>query len=310
MTLSVGLVGCGNWGRNILRDLLDCGARVSVAAPSRATRDRALALGAAAAFESIPELRGLDAYVVATPSVTHAATLDALLGYGKPVFVEKPMTTDVASARRLAAAYGGRLFVMQKWRYHPGIERIRAEIAAGRLGSLEAIRIVRWGWGMPHPDMNSIWHLMPHDLAVTQHWLGRVPPLRSVTVTSPGCTGVIAQLGGGADPLVTLEMSIASPGYRRWFCAIGSDATMELQDSYSPEITVRRGDPVDMKAPEEKIPVGKDMPLLTEIKAFLDHVQGGPPPISSATADLPIIERLAEIDARRAELESALVTPR
>ena len=310
MTLSIGLVGCGNWGRNILRDLRDCGARVSVVVPSQATRDRVLTLGAVAAVDSIGKLGAMDAYVVATPSSTHAQVLDALLRHGKPVFVEKPMTTDVASARRLAAAYDGRLFVMQKWRYHPGIERIRAEIAAGTLGDLQAIRIVRWGWGMPHPDLNSIWHLMPHDLAITQHWLGRVPPLRSVTVTSPRCTGLVAQLGGGPDPLVTLEMSIASPGYRRWFSAIGSKATMELQDSYSAEITVRRGDPVDMKAPEEKIPLPDDMPLMTEIRAFLDHVRGGPPPISSAAADLPIVERLAEIDARRAEVERALVTPR
>jgi predicted dehydrogenase len=39
------------------------------------------------------------------------------------------------------------------------------------------------------------------------------------------------------------------------------------------------------------------MPLLAEIRAFLEHLRGGPPPMTDATEDLAIVERLAEIDA-------------
>jgi predicted dehydrogenase len=299
MTLSIGLVGCGNWGRNILRDLVTCGARVSVAAPSAQTRQRALALGAASAVATIRELGAVDGFVVATPSATHAAVLDQVVRIGRPVFVEKPMTTDVGSARRLAREAKGRLFVMQKWRYHPGIEHIRAQIAAGVVGEIRAIRIIRWGWGNPHDDANPIWHLLPHDLAITLHWLGYVPPLRSVMLTTPlgFDKGIVAQLGSASQPTVTIDMSVVSPVHRRCFAVVGSAATLELSDSYSAEIAVRHGAPGDRQAREKRVPIAQDMPLLAEIRAFLEHLRGGPPPMTDAAEDVLIIERLAEIEA-------------
>jgi predicted dehydrogenase len=299
MTPSIGLIGCGTWGRLILRDLIACGAKVSVVAPSEKTRTLALDSGAASACAGIAELGRMEGFVVATPSITHAAIVDQLLPFGKPVFVEKPMATDLASAQRIAQAGKGRLFVMQKWRYHRGIEYIRARIAAGDLGAVRAIRLIRWGWGLPHPDVNSIWHLMPHDLAITLHWLGYVPPLRSVALTTPLAfdSGLIAHLGGQSHPAVSIEMSTVSPVHRRCFAAIGSKASMELGDSYAPEVVARHGMPGDLRAREERVPIPQDMPLLAEIRAFLEHLRGGPPPMTDAAEDLAIVERLAEIDA-------------
>ena len=39
--LEVGLVGCGNWGRHILRDLVALGCRTTVVARSQESRARA-----------------------------------------------------------------------------------------------------------------------------------------------------------------------------------------------------------------------------------------------------------------------------
>ena len=50
MTVAVGLVGCGRWGRNILHDLIACGARVSIADTSPEAREQALAAAAPAAW--------------------------------------------------------------------------------------------------------------------------------------------------------------------------------------------------------------------------------------------------------------------
>ena len=102
--------------------------------------------------------------------------LDRVLALGPPIFVEKAMTADVASARRVAAAGEGRLFVMDKWRYHPGVEAMRAEIAAGRVGDVLAIRTERWAWGHPHPDIGPLWILAPHDLSIVLHLMGDIPP--------------------------------------------------------------------------------------------------------------------------------------
>lgn len=299
MTRRIGLIGCGAWGRHILRDLKSCGAIVHVVAKSDASRRNAAAQNADSIAAELGDLPPVDGYIVATPSSLHAEIIEALLPTKRPIYTEKPLTTDVASARRIAATAGDRVFVMQKWRYHPVIERMRQEIAAGALGTLLGIHIQRWGWGCPHLDVNAIWILMPHDLSIVLHWLGGIPPLRAVhgTLHGAGDLGLIARLGADGGPPVTIDMSIAAPEQRRSFAVFGSQASLELRDSYDTAIRVRRGPPGDPAASAESIEIGRDMPLLLEIQAFLAHLDGGPPPLSSAAEGLLIVERTAEIDA-------------
>jgi predicted dehydrogenase len=295
----IGLIGCGAWGRHILRDLKACGAVVHVVAPSESSRQNATAHRADSIVTNIVDLPPVDGYVVAVPTSLHAGIIDALLPTGRPIFTEKPMTADVASARRITKAGGDRVFVMQKWRYHPGIDRMRTEIASGAIGEILGIHIQRWGWGCPHSDVNAIWILMPHDLSIVLHWLGGIPPLRFVHPTLPGAidTGMIAQLGESGGPPITIDMSIAAPEHRRTFTIVGSRASLELRDSYDTAIRVRRGTPADPGAKADTIEIGQDMPLLLELRAFLAHLDGGPAPMTSAQDGLLIVERTAEIEA-------------
>src|SRR5688572_19179180 len=99
---TLGLVGCGIWGRNILRDLKTLGHRVWVAEPSPEGRAAALGLadGVVGSLEEFPKVHGL---IVATPASTHAAIVSAGLARGVPILCEKPLTTDVNDARALVA---------------------------------------------------------------------------------------------------------------------------------------------------------------------------------------------------------------
>jgi predicted dehydrogenase len=295
----IGLIGCGAWGRHILRDLKQCGAIVHLAEPSEAARAGAAVHCADSMVEHADDLPPVDGYVIAAPTIQHAEIIEALLPAGRPIITEKPMTADAASARRIAQAGAGRVFVMQKWRYHPGIERMRQEIAGGAVGDVLSIRIQRWGWGDTHRDVSAIWTLMPHDLSIVLHWLGAIPPLLLVRSTVPGAVdhGLIAQLGDPGGPAVTIDMSIAAPQHRRVVTLVGSKASLELRDSYDRTIHVRRGPPADITAAADRIPIADDMPLLLELKAFLRHLEGGPPPMSSAQEGRLIVERTAEIEA-------------
>jgi len=297
--IRIGLIGCGAWGRFILRDLKACDAIVHVVAPSEASRQNAMAHRADSIAGTLAGLPPVDGYVVAAPTSLHADVVDALLPTGRPIFTEKPMTADVASARRITETAGERVFVMQKWRYHPGIERIRQEIANGALGDLIGIHIQRWGWGCPQSDANALWVLMPHDLSIVLHWLNDIPPVRFVrpTLTGPIDTGTIVQLGGPGGVPTTIDMSIAAPEHRRTFTVVGSKASLELRDSYDTTIRVRRGPPADPKAVADTIEIGQEMPLLLELQAFLKHLEGGPTPMTSAQEGLLIVERTAEIEA-------------
>ena len=299
MSLRIGLVGCGRWGRLILRDLLALGAEVQVTCRSEATMAAALSAGAASAGAALPDAGTVDAYVVASPTATHAQVLDALIPTGRPIYVEKPMTADVASARRLAAAAPDRLFVMDKWRYHPAIEAMRREAAAGALGQVLSIKTSRWQWSSPHLDVSPLWILAPHDLSIALHILGRIPPLRDAFAVAPGRPdlGLSARLGD-ADTHVLVDIGVVSAEHRRRCLLVGTKATLELTDAYDDRLLVRRGAPGDPAAIAEVQPVGAEMPLQAELRAFLAHVRGeGPPPMSSAAEGLAVVERLAEIEA-------------
>jgi len=131
----VGLVGCGNWGRHILRDLVSLGCEVPVVARSPESIARAeKGGGASKVVTDTGSFPALDGVVVATPTSTHAAVLDEVLEREVSVFCEKPLTDDPSAARQLAERAPDRLFVMDKWRYHPGVLELAAIARERRLG--------------------------------------------------------------------------------------------------------------------------------------------------------------------------------
>src|SRR5687767_15883213 len=101
---TIGLIGCGDWGRHILRDLKALGCTVPVVARSPASVARATEGGADAVVGELDALGAVDGVVVATPTATHAAVIGALLPLGVPVFSEKPLCPDPHAARALATA--------------------------------------------------------------------------------------------------------------------------------------------------------------------------------------------------------------
>src|SRR6516165_5104155 len=81
----------------------------------------------------------IDAVVFATPHSQHGPQVECAAAAGKPVFMEKPFTLDVASAERAlnaAARAGIVLAVAYPRRFHPAVAELKARIADGRLGVL------------------------------------------------------------------------------------------------------------------------------------------------------------------------------
>lgn len=296
---SICLVGCGAWGRFILRDLVALGARVHVVGRGEESRAAGLAGGAAGAFADVAAVpEAIDGFVVATPTSTHAAVLESLLRFARPIFVEKPMTNNVEAARHLVKVAGNRIFVMDKWRYHPGIEALRDTARSGAIGTIQAVRSHRLGWGHPHPDVDGIWILMPHDLSIAYEILGYLPEARSAFAVGAGLGrwDITAVLGGkDGEPQVVAEVSTIDPAKRRVVTVIGSEGSAALDDSHSNHILVGTGRP-GLPSPEPaQVSVSSELPLLRELKAFLAHVGGGPPPRSSAAEGLLGVERIAAI---------------
>jgi predicted dehydrogenase len=288
----VALVGCGRWGRHILRDLLSLGCEVPVVARSEASVDRAREGNASVIVPDIGSLGPVDGVVVATLTTDHAKVVGETLELGVPVFVEKPLTNEVTSARRLAAAAPDRLFVMDKWRYHPGVLELARIVRSGELGAPVGIHARRVTLGHRYPDVDTVWIHAPHDLAIALEILGEVPPPRSAVpeLVDGELCGITALLG--ESPWVAIEVSAIAPAHRRELRLVCEGGVAQLDGAEAGAVVVGRAGRIDPDSVERR-PIGDEMPLLAELRAFVEHLRGGPPPRSSAADALMIVEAVA-----------------
>jgi predicted dehydrogenase len=288
----IGLVGVGRWGRHILRDLVSLGCEVHAVARSEFSQANAREFGARSIVESVEKLPRLDAAVAAPIVTRHAAVIERLAAHTTgPIFSEKPLTADVEEAERLARALPDRLFVMDKWRYHAGILELARLAGSGTLGEVRGIASRRVSTRNPHPDVNTLWTHAPHDFTIALEVLGEIPPLQSAVgeVVAGELRGATAIFG--AATWMTIEVSDNAPDHRRETRVIGSEAAVILDGGWAEHVTVRRFD----GAPDERIETPGELPLLAELRAFVEHVGGGPAPKSSAAEGLLVVRRVQEL---------------
>jgi predicted dehydrogenase len=288
------MVGCGRWGANVLRDLVALGAEVTVAEPDAHQRERALAAGAHAGVSAAAQLPECDGYVVVTPASTHRAACEQLLGRGVPVFVEKPPCNDLDDVRALARIGDDRLFVMHKWRYHAGIRALGALVKSGRLGVPQQLVTVRIGPEQLPPDVDVLWHLGPHDLSIAVEVLGGVAPIREASATRDA-TGRITQCeatmatDSGPEHRMTLAMGVSDRVRKVVVTGTEASAVLEYPDAPVVAVCMRAGKGV------EEIVVPSTMPLAEELSVFVEHLEGGPAPVSDMATALDIATRLSEL---------------
>jgi predicted dehydrogenase len=320
--LAIGLVGCGRWGRHILRDLQALGAAVTVADPDAAARAQALQQGAAGVADLTQLPPDLAGYVIASPAGQHGRAIEALLERDRPIFVEKPFTTDSASAQRLAAAGRGRLFVMEKWLWHPAVRFLTALARRKDLGPVELLACARLQPDLPIRDVDPVWTLLPHDLSIAREILGTLPEPRLARAERRDgkLVGLVGLLSGGSNPaasrlrdatpllpvpapLLHIEVSAARAERQRSILLGGSEGLAFWSDGAPETVFVGRR-PATARDTRDAINTGDferhevtgEMPLKAELRDFLAHLAGGPPPRASAAGGALVVER---IDALR-----------
>jgi predicted dehydrogenase len=292
----IGLVGCGNWGKNILRDLVALGASVVVVDRSSRGEVNARSGGADMVVENLEDMPDVDGAVIAVPASAHARVVDALIPRGFPLFVEKPLAVDAEACDRIVAAAAERVFVMDKWRYHPGIECLAAIARSGELGPVVGLETVRVGWGNPHSDVDGIWVLAPHDLSIALEILGQIPAPKAAVAdrTSAGATGLTALLG--EDPWLTLRVSTRSLHRQREVRLLCRGGVAVLGGGWEDHVELAIGNLEDGAEPvRERRRVSSELPLLLELQAFLRHLAGGRTPRSTAAEGAWTVRTIGEL---------------
>ena len=197
-TYGIGVIGCGYWGPNLVRNFAR-NAQCRVLAVCDGRRERATRVGAEFGVplvtthaDELIAAPGIDLVVVATPSFTHFALAKAALEAGKHVLVMKPLTTTVEHAEELIAladARGLLLAVDHTFVFTGAVRHMKRLIDAGEIGDLYYFDSVRINLGLIQTDVNVVWDLAPHDVSIMDYLLGKEP------------TSVAAQAAGhGGSP--------------------------------------------------------------------------------------------------------------
>lgn len=191
MTVRVGVIGCGYWGPNLVRNFARTeGASLSAICDSRF--ERAAKVAAQYGVRSVTEdakavigSRDVDLVVVATPSLTHYELVRAALAAGKHVLVMKPLATSVAHAEELVAIaerQGLMLAVDHTFVYTGAVRKIKELADTGQVGSIYYIDSVRINLGLFQSDVNVVWDLAPHDISIIDYLLGGREPRTVSTI--------------------------------------------------------------------------------------------------------------------------------
>jgi predicted dehydrogenase len=180
----IAIVGYGYWGPKLTRNFLQDGSFGSVAICDedaarlqRGLRENPKAK-AAQSFKQMLADPEISAVALATPVASHYPLALAALNAGKHVLVEKPLATSSAEAEDLvqrARKASLVLMVDHTFVYHPAIQKIGALIKAGELGALNYIDSTRINLGLFQHDVNVLWDLAVHDIAIINYFTAERP---------------------------------------------------------------------------------------------------------------------------------------
>lgn len=174
----VAVVGCGNWGKNLVRNFAQLGA---LAAACDLDRQRLAiiereyrGIKVTTDIKSLLDDPSIKAMVIAAPSDTHFALAKESLLANKHVYVEKPLARDVSHAQKLDELATERnliLMVGHLLLYHPAVNCLKELIASGELGELLFVRSDRMNFNTSRRDWSVLWDLAPHDISMMSYLL-------------------------------------------------------------------------------------------------------------------------------------------
>ena len=320
--VGIGIAGLGYWGPNLLRNFsqLDgCKVKICCDLSEKSRRH---------AGEQYPDIETTDDYgsllqdpevqaiVIATPATTHYDLAKRAILNGKHVFVEKPLTLDIAQAAELvelAQQNGIKLMVGHLMEYHPAIGMLKDMIRDGQLGDVYYLYSQRVNLGKIRKDENALWSLAPHDISILIYLLGAEPEnvsARGQAYLQDGIEDVVfLNLLFPGKVMAQIQLSWLDPHKIRRTTIVGSEKMAVFDDMeptemiriYDKGVVLAVGDPtygsfgesLSLRFGDVKIPYIKMVePLRVECQHFIDCIRNDMQPRSDGHDGLRVVRVL------------------
>lgn len=325
--MNVAVIGCGYWGPNLIRNLQD-DARVKLSHICDKVEDRLAQLrrrypntNFTTDYGEVLDDPEVQAVVIATPVNTHFSLAREALLASKHVLIEKPMCTTAEQCKdliKLGRDVGRHVMVDHTFVYNPSIRRIKEILDRGELGEILYFNSTRVNLGIIQNDVNVVWDLASHDLAIMDYLLGVTP----TTIHAAGAshirkglqdiayitlmfeTDLIAHFHvswlspvkvrqitiGGRKKMIVFNDLVITEKVRVYDKGISIEQPQTDQERYESLISYRKG---DMHAPV----VDTTEPLKLLTTHFIDCIINNKTPLTDGEAGLRVVNMLQMADA-------------
>jgi predicted dehydrogenase len=332
--IRIGVIGYGYWGPNLVRNFNEVPHCDVVAVSDTRAERRALVEARYPSVVATPDYQdilndpSIDAVLIATPVHTHFPLAMQALQNGKHVWVEKPMTSSSEEGLRLvdeAERRGLVLHVDHTFVYTGAVRKIKELVTSETLGRIYYYDSVRVNLGLFQSDVNVIWDLAVHDLAIMDFVL----PVQPCAVSATGIGHVHGKPENVAYLTLFFDDSTIAHIHANWLAPvkvrrtlIGGSSKMIVYDDLESSEKVKiydkgvklgeQGDARyqvlvgyragDMWAPNIDVTEA----LLTEAVHFLDCVTNSRPSMTGGEAGLRIV-RILEAASRSMAVRGQVV---
>ena len=306
----VGVVGCGYWGKNLVRNFHELGGLQAICDIDESCLQRLSGTYRVPATRSLEELLAnpdIQGVVIASPAAQHFEHAKKVLLAEKDVFVEKPLALRVDEGQELvnlARKQERILMVGHLLQYHPAILELGRLIRAGELGKVQYVYSTRLNLGKLRTEENILWSFAPHDISAIVFLLHEEPtsvsahggsylnqPIVDVTLTTCDfASGVRAHIFvSWLHPFKEQKLVIVAD---RKMAVFDDTETERKLVVYPHRIDWVDRVPVAHKAEGQVVPLSGEEPLRLECQHFLECVRERKKPRTDGESALRILRIL------------------
>jgi len=341
--INLAVIGTGYWGPNLVRSFND-DSRVVL--KMICDLDKTRAMNVAAKYrdvettnniEEVLQRTDIDAVAICTPTNTHFDIARRAMEAGKHVFIEKPLATTSAECEaliQLAQKRRRKLMVGHVFLFNPAVQYVKGLIDREELGDITYIYGVRVNLGPIRKDVDALWDLAPHDIAIFNYWLNSAPVYAHATgiqsLNPPLHDVVFVTLKYPKNIMASLHVGWLDPRKQRQITVVGTKR-MVVFDDLDPvgpvhiyDKTVTR--PQSSKAVTDNIQAFKQVvqegdlvipkipsaePLKNECRGFIDWLIEDKAPVSDGKNGLDVVRVLeaATLSLSHSGIETSIDAP-
>lgn len=167
----IAVLGCGHWGKNLIRNLAALNSLAAVCDTNSESADHFSTQFnvSALSWDALLSDVSIDGVMIAAPSLLHADYAAQALQAGKHVFVEKPLALSKSESEnliQLAEQNRKVLMVGHLLHYHPAFLKLLDCIKDNQIGTMRSIETRRLGRGPLRINDNALWDLASHDVSM------------------------------------------------------------------------------------------------------------------------------------------------